>query len=936
MPSLADQVFRDFVTEGVPESGAHNPVKSEIRDLLDDAQRMVNVAGDAAPSGADWSTVVNDALTAASAAGLTGIYLPSEANGGPDEYQLVNISVPDNMLVLADKAAVIKPFGAASTVFLAAGDNIDFQLPNCVGQGPMETASGVGAVLTCAVPAGSLEASADSAASEAGITAWATSTSYVEGDVRRSSVSGITYSAALDHTSASSGTMEDEIALGKWLLATSGLRLRVGGSGYVTTGTDGIGSYFDFAVSEASGTGGVIRMYVTGGVITRAIVQAVGSGYVFDGGLPQAILVGRSYPTVWVQAVDRTNIRVRDSRMQYGRRAVDLTRCVKALVSGNTAYYMGPSGNAINIVDCVDSIIEGNTVDTVYGGLQNPGGIRMTGNSTDVSDVGLRMNTIRDNVVRYVLLNGVGIQSNVATIDGLIISGNKVEGCDVAQYQIKHGTNANGTTPGQVEEGDAGIRGVICTANYARLTTGNLGWSLHNNLRDWFKIEIGSTNVIESVGEKEDAVLGSTTGLVALNPSHSELSPTILGKFIYGMVVSKAWYCTIAPRSDGRCNSLVTASNTFQCRFPGEYTASLNAISITNSTRPIFNGTHAYVRGQPVSSVAVSVAGSGGPTSGNIPVYAHGGGYGLQLGCEVASGVLANPVIMPTIQETMSGANYFDGGSGTFDVRVRQNSGTSGILRVTVVDGECTAVSLVAGGSGYLMGGDTATGQLLCIEAGQDFVGYCVPDGAGGVSSVVVVDGGGHFRDTLDLAFPTGTFSVAPTLTVTLRSSGVVGATFTNVAGMHISGAFFEGDQNGIRTIGETVLDSAVFDSTFRSRSGPPLNIEGTAALGVFSNVTKIYGSGVTPVARTPASNAIWTYGEDLLINTASGAQTLKNIYGCVAGSVFVRKSSNSNALTIDNTGNIYLGGAGSITPATLDDIVHLRWNATSSKLHLI
>ncbi|MDO5895129.1 hypothetical protein [Agrobacterium sp. Azo12] len=51
MAQNAAQVFRDYVVQGVPSSGPHNPVKAEIRSLIGGIESLVNTGG---LGGATW------------------------------------------------------------------------------------------------------------------------------------------------------------------------------------------------------------------------------------------------------------------------------------------------------------------------------------------------------------------------------------------------------------------------------------------------------------------------------------------------------------------------------------------------------------------------------------------------------------------------------------------------------------------------------------------------------------------------------------------------------------------------------------------------------------------------------------------------------------------------------------------------------------------
>lgn len=905
-------------------------------------------------SGGNFTAAFEAACTYAVDNMLVGVYFPPRDAGA---YYLKEAQVPGNIKVWSASSATLSPFGTSTSgqVFVCTANNIEFQLERCVGVGGFAAAAGgYGAVITAETVGGQLSPGGDSLTDDLTVPIWLTATAYTKetspgvGDgsrVRSPDDPSTVYVAQANHTSGA--TFSDDYALGLWLPTSKGLDVQYGGTFYVTTGSDGIGNYFDYPVIDGGGSGGVLRCYVTAGVITRVITHASGGGYtpdLFQG--RNILLCGRSRPFKWISANQKNDIRVVRSTFRFGAVAAWASECFRPHVLFNTMLDMGPDATPISILDCDAWRVEDNLVDGFGGGLHNSCGIGLTGVSTHTLIPYLSFGSVINNKVRNgFTVSDFGIISNLRTVKGLIVADNQVESCGGGDIEIKHGLNANATTPGHVPEYDGGLRGIVITGNYCKVKAGAQGIRIHNNLRDATEINVDASNVIECVDARVDPVTGNGSyGLVAIGVSNSNLSPSLRGRFLTGITLSTAIRCTVAPIMDGRAYTGVSAQAGFnrflkECYFPGEYLAGRLALNIGSAQGCQFSGTRALVRGRSISSVTVAAGGSGGPTSRTIPVYADGGGYGLELCCTVVAGALVTPALAQAIQESIAGSMLLGGSSGTFRVKVEQDSGTGGVLEVTVVSGQATAVSLISAGAGYLSGGSTEAGSPIPVLMGRDFVGYVTTNGSGVVTSCTTTDGGTGFVAAPVLYFDsTVTWSgSAPTLTpVMLDAAG-------SSSGMYLEASYdcvfqsarLEGYSSGITLATGTNFGNNFYDCVFKSAVGQPYNNADVAGLGVHRNVTQIYGAGITQTARLIDTNTLWSRGESNLIDTSAAAKTIKTING-LRGETIVRLSSASHTLTFDNTGNLYLRGASSIVLSATTDYAVFRHNPVTAKADLL
>lgn len=125
----AAEVFRDYATDGVPSSGAHKPIKADIRELL-----AVLEAGGVIPSlqivTGSSDTIADDTshvLVNRSAPSTTGLTLPdaSTRNGRPLAIIDYSSSVVDHSITLtpvsgAQKIMRQSTWGLASNAYQLA------------------------------------------------------------------------------------------------------------------------------------------------------------------------------------------------------------------------------------------------------------------------------------------------------------------------------------------------------------------------------------------------------------------------------------------------------------------------------------------------------------------------------------------------------------------------------------------------------------------------------------------------------------------------------------------------------------------------------------------------------------------------------------------------------------------------------------------------
>lgn len=734
-------------------------------------------------------------------------------------------------------------------------------------------------------------------------------------------------------------------------------QILTGGSGYVADNSTPNGT-LTYNVTEnahgtVAGTGGVIQFTVTSGVITAGTITAGGANYgVYNGHATYNFTVGHAWPfrTVYLpQSADVSNFRMTDCHSIYGATFffsvygtdIFLERCVTEQWGSSGFGFTATAPTGYFVTNC--RATNGDARD----GVINGSGFNLTGDVTRIISRVVYTGCIADNI------QGTGFDGNIGDLADVVHTGCQSINNSLFQSQYKHGI-ANTVDLGVTKLAFIGCDFVATyVTNIISGTTvapgaGNplcVYWNVppgvsggHGGSNAPFEVTMSACNFSVSGGTDDI----SWVGLDLRNVARGMITGCNFDTPVGVQPSGTDSHLFIGPDNNftGRRGivTLANAAPVFRyCRLSGQGDCSEYGILLGSATNPVVNGAAFQVVGRRINAVTPS-GGSGYP-NGTFPLYANGGGSGLNVTVTITTGAITAAVINANNTSGSSGMqagiNYLGGGSGTFTMAVPPvnvaDTGSGGVLSFTVVNGFVTAVSISNAGSGYLNGGSGSFAPQF--GGGANLSVYCnggAPSTTGtGVSYVPVTNGG------------TG-YDAPPTVTLT----GGTGSGWTGKA------ILIAGQVGRIATLTPGNYSVPPTGATITAAPGDPGTgaTAGTPVMQPGVNVAsggKYFINGVQPSFVFPQPSGVGSWGtgatftctystsEGLHWDAVSGGQiTDSSFQGDLYGARFVNGSNgaiwgngntvtspgtplSTNASTVYGIGTVTATGA---TPVTVTD----------------